>query len=196
MESQGLDGMEKMYQKAKKMLDDVVLQLKPVTRPTTKAIKAQNKKDLVIVEIGTELGYNALSMFQELSVKKMYLIDPYEDYKMDGGLQKIGEDQLKKAKKVLLTHKDKIAFIRKYSDKAIDDIPDEVDAIYVDGNHDEEYVTRDLKNYYNKVKKGGVFGGHDFSANYIGVCKAVIKFTEKNNLELHGDKVDWWVIKK
>jgi predicted O-methyltransferase YrrM len=185
-----------MYQKAKKLLDDMILKIRPVTRPTTMAIKAQNTGDLIIVEIGTELGYNALSMFQELSIKKMYLIDPYEDYKMDGKVQKIGDEQLKKAKNVLSEYKDKIVFIRKYSDEAIDDVPNEVDAIYVDGNHDEEHVAMDLENYYKRVKNGGIFGGHDFSANYIGVCKAVIKFAEKKKLELHGDKVDWWVNKK
>ena len=50
--------------------------------------------------------------------------------------------------------------------------------------------------YYNKVKQGGLIGGHDFWADQIGVCKAVIDFAQKNNLKLEGGLTDWWFIKK
>jgi len=185
-----------MYKKVKKIIDDVVLNIKPVTRPSTKFVKErENDNELVVVEIGTELGYNALSILTELNVKKIYLIDPYEDYVMDGEVQKIGDAQKKHAMKVLSDYRDRIVLIRKYSQDAIGDIPDDVDFIYVDGNHDESSVKKDIELYYSKLKRNGVLAGHDFYADCVGLCKAVMEFSEKNKLKLYGKDADWWIVK-
>ena len=61
-------------------------------------------------------------------------------------------------------------------------------------------VKRDIKNYWSKVKAGGIFGGHDFynSRGIVnqGVVKAVIEFVIVNNLDLYVDDGEWWVYKK
>ena len=85
--------------------------------------------------------------------------------------------------------------IEKYSDKAADDVPNNMDFIYVDGGHDYDCVKKDIELYYPKVKKGGVFGGHDFDANHIDICRAAFEFVQKNNLKLYGKNSDWWVVK-
>ena len=46
------------------------------------------------------------------------------------------------------------------------------------------------------MKKGGLVGGHDFWADHIGVCKAVLDFISENNLKLKGSLTDWWIIKE
>jgi hypothetical protein len=56
-------------------------------------------------------------------------------------------------------------------------------------------VKKDIELFYNKLKKGGILGGHDFWANQIDVCKAVLEFAENNNLRLNGKLTDWWIIK-
>jgi hypothetical protein len=48
------------------------------------------------------------------------------------------------------------------------------DLIFVDAGHRYEDVIRDLELYYPKVKKGGVFCGHDFK--HDGVRKAVAEY--------------------
>ena len=47
------------------------------------------------------------------------------------------------------------------SEDAVDDIPEKLDFVYIDGNHAYEYVKKDIGLYYPKLKKGGVIGGHD-----------------------------------
>ena len=45
-------------------------------------------------------------------------------------------------------------------------LTEQYDAVLIDGNHSYEYVKKDLKNYYPKVKVGGIVALHD--ANFEG----------------------------
>ncbi len=48
------------------------------------------------------------------------------------------------------------------------------DFIYLDGNHNYEFVRQDIDLWLPKVKRGGYFGGHDYSNLALpGVMKAV-----------------------
>lgn len=69
-----------------------------------------------------------------------------------------------------------------------------VDFIYIDGNHEYNYVKKDLELYWGKVKEGGIMSGHDIQSS--GVSTALLEFSRKNNLNIHfGDRRDWWIIK-
>ena len=48
--------------------------------------------------------------------------------------------------------------------------------VWIDADHSEESVTKDIKNYLPKVKKGGIICGHDY--DFEGVKKAVHKYFE------------------
>jgi hypothetical protein len=150
--------------------------------------KNLKNKNLIGAEIGVEHGLNAKTMLRFLPIKKLYLIDPYQ--------QKSGDTYYKEAKRFLKKYKEKIEFIRKSSEEAINEIPNDLDFVYIDGSHEYDIVKKDILMYYNKVKQGGLIGGHDFWADQIGVCKAVIDFAQKNNLKLKGGLTDWWFIKK
>lgn len=50
-----------------------------------------------------------------------------------------------------------------------------LDAVFIDAAHDYESVTKDLKAWYPKVKKGGIFAGHDYRQD-CGVFDAVNDF--------------------
>jgi hypothetical protein len=82
------------------------------------------------------------------------------------------------------------------SDEALSRIPDNIDFVYIDGNHSSPYVDNDIKQYYEKVAVGGILGGHDFSVNFPDVCRAVLNFSDKNKLPFSGKEIDWWFIKK
>ena len=136
---------------------------------------------LVGLEIGTNHGFHAFNMLHNLSIKKLYLIDPY----LLDGLYGNSEIRKKEAQRKLKKYMDKTVFVYKTSEEAVDIIPDNsIDFVYIDGNHDYEFVKRDIELYYPKVKDGGVFGGEDFSVRCLGVAKAVIEFVENNNLRL------------
>ena len=70
--------------------------------------------------------------------------------------------------------------IYKNSSDAIDEVPIS-DFIYIDGNHNYKFVKQDLNNYFNKVKIGGVFAGHDINKKE-GVTKAVFEFIKQHNV--------------
>lgn len=53
---------------------------------------------------------------------------------------------------------------RKTSDAAVADFEDaSVDLVFVDGLHTQEQVERDIRNYWPKLRSGGVMCGHDFA---------------------------------
>jgi hypothetical protein len=162
------------------------------TRASTKFIKQQYpNRNLIGAEIGVDYGLNAKTILTFLPIKKFYLIDPYTET-----LDSIsGDKRFLKAQKLLVKFDKKIQFIRKTSEEAVKDLPDDIDFIYIDGRHEYKSVKKDIELYYSKVRKGGFIGGHDFWGNEIGVCKAAIEFAQKNNLNLQGAFTDWWVIK-
>lgn len=161
------------------------------------ATKHFNNKEIIVVEIGTHLGYNALNMLKTLNAKHLYIIDPYEKYLDGDGATRGMDNNYEKAKRRLKGYP--VTFIKKYSNNAVDDIPN-ADFIYIDGNHTYEHCKADIENYYPKVKGGGILAGHDFNGRFFGVIKAIMEFKEKNNLEIFSGGntytgYDWWFVK-
>jgi len=193
---------------SEKEIIDVLSDLKHriFPRPFERIYKSTAKQNLVGVEIGVAGGEHSLSLLRSLNIKKLYCIDPYSLYEnYDEGKMHYGVDQEnlditeKHAHNILSEYQTKLVWIRKISSSAILDIGEELDFVYIDGNHAEEYVREDIKNYYPLIKKGGVIGGHDYYNGYQyehdGVIKAVTEFATKNCLNLKIELPDWWVIK-
>jgi predicted O-methyltransferase YrrM len=81
--------------------------------------------------------------------------------------------------------------MRTTSEEASSHFEDEsLDFVYIDGDHTYNAVTLDLEKWYPKVKKGGLFYGHDYywEKNFIlprmDVKPAVDAFVAKNKLKL------------
>jgi hypothetical protein len=163
-------------------------------RPSLRSLKY--KKDIIGVEIGVQYGINARDILERYNIKTLYLVDPYINYKNTKGnlVEPEGKDL---AIKYLNKYKDKIVWVYKLSEEAVDDIPDNLDFVYIDGGHTYEIVKRDLELYYPKVKKGGLFSGHDYAKRAPDVVRAVNEFFSKMNLKLYcGGKWDFWCIKE
>ncbi len=159
-----------------------------------------NKKDLIGVEIGTQLGYNAIVMLSVLPIKKLYCIDPYVDYFEDVGEIKsriVNNNTLDIAKNNLSMYLDKVIFLKDYSYNTVKFFEDNsLDFVYIDGNHSYDCVKKDIELYLPKVKKNGFLGGHDFDNRYLGVIQAVFDFIDKYGYKLFlGRNSDWWIIK-
>lgn len=61
-----------------------------------------------------------------------------------------------------------IVKIRKKSMEAVRDFQDRsLDAVYIDGEHDEESVREDIREWRKKIKFGGYLMGHDYYLPYI-----------------------------
>lgn len=145
---------------------------------------------MTVVEIGTDKGYNALTILRNLDIKRMYLIDPY----LERGLQGSGK-AFRIAERRLRKFKEKIIFVKKKSEDAVRDIPDGIDFLYIDGYHAKKQVAMELNLYYPKMKKGGIIAGHDFVGTHIDLTEAVVEFARKNNLKLQGGSYDFWMVK-
>jgi methyltransferase family protein len=65
------------------------------------------------------------------------------------------------------------------------------DAIYIDAGHEDEEVTIDLQLYYDLLAPGGVMFGDDYTARWIGVCKAVNRFGAEKGLVLETGAGKW-----
>ena len=164
--------------------------------------------DLVGVEIGVGRGEHARSLLETLNIAKLYLIDPYEMYEayVAGGSINYGDTQLPlsqafiEAQKILKPFEKKITWIKKMSNDAMNDIEETLDFVYIDGNHDYEFVKNDIENYYPHLKKGGVIGGHDFyngfAKTHNGVVTAVTQFTVSKAIQLYVEQPDWWFYKE
>jgi len=169
--------------------------------------KINKEKNLVGVEIGVCGGEHAESLLKNLDIKMLYLIDPYDMY--DEYVQSEGWEygnihasldvSFASAKKLLSQFSSKITFVKQHSAKAIHKIPEHIDFVYIDGNHDYEFVKQDLELYYKKIKSGGVIGGHDFYNGFAhthnSVVTSVIEFAVNNKLQLHVEQPDFWFYK-
>lgn len=172
-------------------------------------LKRIGKKDLIGAEIGVHDGDHAIDMMESLPIKKLYLIDPwmsYEDYyesvKNPRKTTKALNERMNVTKKILKKYGDKVVFIRKFSSDAVNHFKDEsLDFVYIDGNHQYEFVKEDIENYYPKVKKGGIIGGDDYTSSpeteteRFGVFKAANEFFKKLKKEISFYQRDWWVVK-
>jgi predicted O-methyltransferase YrrM len=177
--------------------DSYLLEIMPehYTRYMIKYIQSKKWTNIVGVEIGTEYGHNAKNIMSVLDIKKLYCIDPYKDETAFLHGKDKANDAYLKAKQLLSKYNNKIEIIRKTSIDALSDIPNNVDFVYIDGNHSYRFVKHDIEEYYPKVRKGGIIGGHDFDASHMGVAKAVFEFKSKDNINLYGKGIDWWIEK-
>ena len=156
-------------------------------------------KPLTGVEIGVFSGEHAQSILKNLNIKKLYLVDPYLSY--THGVEKgYSSKQMNKAFREAITrlkpYQNKVEWIQKTSKDAVTEVPENIDFVYIDGNHTYEFVREDIHLYFPKIKNGGVLGGHDFDMPWIGLAKAVIEFAAEEGLEVYGRRPsDWFVIK-
>jgi SAM-dependent methyltransferase len=92
----------------------------------------------------------------------------------------------------------RITFVQGYSDQVAAQFPPEsFDLVFIDADHSEEWVTRDLHAWVSRVKPGGIVSGHDYgSHNYPGVKIAVDRFFagHPHPIALDANKV-WWTTK-
>jgi predicted O-methyltransferase YrrM len=129
------------------------------------------------LEIGTLFGANLLSI--ELTYgahpeSKLHCVDPWEDYDEYGEYKniqpKIYETFLRNIENS--GKKDKIIIHRGYShNKVITFEDDFFDMIYIDGNHEPEYVLEDAVLSFRKLKKGGIMIFDDYGLGGLDLTK-------------------------
>jgi len=148
------------------------------------------KPDWVGVEIGVWKGDSSRHMLEKC--RFMYLIDPLGPYEGNPDSTVFALPELIEA--LQQENPGRVGFIKGLAHEVADQVP-EVDFVFVDGNHEFEYVEMDLAFYWPKVRSGGFISGHDYGEPWPGVVNAVNNLGTTLNLpiEVHGD---CWIIWK
>ncbi len=155
------------------------------------------------VEVGVYLGDNAVDVLRELSIEKTWLIDTWGEngfFLCDMRNLDDGNCIYEEIKERFRTEisQNKVEILRMDNREAANHIPNDLDLVYIDANHEYEEVKKDLEAWYPKVRKGGIFSGDDYHY-YEGVVKAVDEFVSEHpgiNLQIGNSKTQWWFIKE
>lgn len=153
--------------------------------------KLQGIKKPVGIEIGTDQGTTTEYLLRSIPDLTLYGVDDYTENRTENIQNLTYQMYMDKVK----NYSDRHIHIRKTSDDALNEFKDEsMDFIFVDGDHRYFQVLKDCQNYYAKVKKGGIFCGHDWSLPDVN--KAVVEFAlsigRANDIKVMKQDVWYW----
>jgi predicted O-methyltransferase YrrM len=117
----------------------------------------------VIVEVGVEAGLYTEVLCRANPEAKVYGVDPWLAYK--GYREYVTQSKIdtfyEEAKQRVAPYNCEL--IRKRSMEALADFPDgSIDAVFIDGNHQYEFVAQDIGFWARKVRSSGIVSGHDY----------------------------------
>jgi hypothetical protein len=159
-------------------------------------------------EIGVLHGSFSDVIMSQWRGRLLHLIDPWVEQSEDVYRETTNKDidwrsAFKEALGKMVPYSERVKFYKMLSSEAVTRFKDEqLDFVFIDGNHSYEAVTLDLELWWPKVKRGGLFSGHDYenivtNGKHCEVKKAVDEFVELKNLELHTTPCSsWWITKK
>ncbi len=160
-------------------------------RPSMDFIKSTfGNKFLMGMELGVREGEHALTMLE-----KLYLVDIWDKYICEGKtydytyLYEIVRNKFNRFDNIEIIKGTFLQIANKIDNLSLD-------FIYIDANHQYEYVRQDIENWYYKIKLDGWICGHDYTPLCPGVIRAVNEFVKLNNSKLHINDTDWWFKKE
>ncbi|MCB1072935.1 MAG: class I SAM-dependent methyltransferase [Chlamydiales bacterium] len=140
-----------------------------------------------IVEIGVFRGKNAAVLRQEFPDAHLYLIDPWTPstpYLESGSAvseKQMTYDQAFDRVKALFEEDPKVTLIKKIAANATSEVPNNLDLVFIDANHEYHQVKEDILTWKEKVRPGGIISGHNYGRNRLpGVKKAVDEIFGEN----------------
>jgi hypothetical protein len=137
------------------------------------------------VEIGVFKGQFTKQLLENWD-GTMYMIDPWrplgEEY-IDASNHKEHTDAYAQTMKNIQGYENRALMLRGLGEELVNIFEDNsLDFVYIDGNHAYDYVVQDMKLWWPKLKKGGLFAGHD----YLGT-----EWNDENLMDNGKDKHIW-----
>lgn len=129
---------------------------------------------------------------------ELLCVDPWEPYGLNGrgGGKQQQHGNYDVARERLAPYA--ATLDRRLSADAAPDVPPEtLDFVYIDGNHDFDFVMLDLLLWVPKVRAGGIVAGHDYyHFRNSGVIEAVDAYAAVHGIRFHvtGERREpsWW----
>lgn len=128
-------------------------------------------KNLKIVEVGVHCGKNAYRIHNVCKPSHLYLVDPWDrvpsNISSPGSCWGSVKEQQDNEKLVRSHFKDikNVTILKNWSEEASKFFKnEELDFVYIDGDHNYEAVLNDLKCWSMKIREGGFLGGHDYDS--------------------------------
>ncbi|NIR56442.1 MAG: hypothetical protein GWM98_20685 [Nitrospinaceae bacterium] len=179
----------------------------------------KNRKDLPFLlnilglkgegaEIGVSCGAYSKILLDNSRLSKLHMIDPWisqpqEIYLDETNVeQKEHDDRYMHVTRLFENEGDRCHIMRMTSEEAAKEIPDNsLDFVYIDANHSYEASSQDIRLWWPKMKKGGIFSGHDYTNGgpyNFGVKRAVDEFISREGENLYVIKhkaPSWYLVK-
>ncbi|MCB1110480.1 MAG: class I SAM-dependent methyltransferase [Chlamydiia bacterium] len=132
-----------------------------------------------IAEVGVWAGENAKHLRHFFPEAHIYLIDPFypDPLYLERGTPSSKNKKLYEATYQALCkafENDPLTTIlRATSVGGSKQVPDNLDLVFIDGDHSYEHVKQDILTWKPKMRPGGLLAGHDFRLDFPEVMRAV-----------------------
>ena len=141
-------------------------------------------------EVGVQFGKNAEAMLASFPGLFLYLVDCYDESVPAHPKHTVAEVEAE-AHRRLARFPTRFEWLVEYSVVAAKSVPDgSLDYAFIDADHSYESVKQDIIAWLPKIGPGGILAGHDYSARFRGVKRAV---NEAFGSRLHNVGDVWWV---
>lgn len=162
------------------------------------------------VEIGVKRGEFSKVLLDAWDCESLILVDAWKDQTADV-YDELNvhdhDDDYAACMRTLEPYKGRYHVLRGFSHEVVDKVNDAtLDFVYIDANHSYDAVMQDLRDWYPKLKPGGIIAGDDYTikpleqintSSVFGVKKAVDEFVleHKKNVSIDLEGV-WYYTSK
>ncbi len=147
------------------------------------------------VEVGVLDGGTSLFLLQSFPLLRLVSVDSYRIYN-EYDAPRLREAEARAAQRLsgfgdrsIRVKEDSVTASKLLSDNSFD-------FVFIDADHTYEAVTQDIAAWYSKVRPGGLFCGHDYC--WEGVGLAVNEFSKAQRISGYFTPPEsdiWWFIK-
>lgn len=140
------------------------------------------------VEIGTDRGGYAQDICKRAPEIKLHTFDPWFPY-TEGDVVKdeVRMQEIEKEARGVLSAYPNCVVEKATSMEAVKSFEDNsIDFVFIDGNHEYEYVYEDVVEWTKRVRPGGIVSGHDYvesEERKYGVVEAVNQYVAEQGIE-------------
>lgn len=136
-------------------------------------------------EIGVLAGEYSEILCKNNAGLELFGVDPYKAYSQHRSQKQL--DRFKEEARTRLEIYKNYNFIEKSSMEAVKGFEnEELDFVYIDGDHDFLHVTEDITFWSEKVRPGGIVSGHDYirrrDPTNHRVVEAILPYVKDNKI--------------